>query len=298
MRITPLEAPFGAQAHGVDLTRTPSDRLIRTLAHALYANRILVLKDQAIDKSQYRRFAAQWGTLIVHVLDYLRVPGFPEMMAIGNTEKKDREPEVRNGAVHWHTDGSYKVEPTMVTMLYAQRAPERGGETLFCDMVAAYEALDEDQQRVAESSIAWHFFGAAKTSPGENPVTPITTQDQADAVPPVKKPLVMEHPITGHRALYGLGQSPYAIDGLDQNDADARLLHFKTHATQPRFVYKHRYEVGDIVLIDCLSTMHMATSTEVAASPDARNARLLWRLSTEGLPPAIEAEQQQRMSLA
>ena len=69
----------------------------------------------------------------------------------------------------------------------------------------------------------------------------------------------------------------------------ALLAQYKAHATQDRFVYTHRYEVGDIVLIDCLSTMHMATPVDVAASPDAPNARLLWRLSTEGLPPAVLA---------
>ena len=61
----------------------------------------------------------------------------------------------------------------------------------------------------------------------------------------------------------------------------------ETHATQPRFVYKHRYEVGDLVLIDCLATMHTATPMDVAESPDAPNARLLWRLSTEGRPGAL-----------
>lgn len=286
-QITRLNAPFGARADNVDLRSPPSDELIRSLAQALYAHRILVIPGQNLDHAQYYRFGARWGVLIRHVLDYLRVPGFPEMMAIGNTEEKDRKEEIRNGAVHWHTDGSYKVEPTMVTMLYARAVPMVGGETLICDMVAAYEALDEKRRRVAEDSIVSHFYGAAKPSAGENAVTPITTQGQADAVPPVKKSLVMAHPVTGHRALYGLGQSPYAIDGLDEAATDALLFELKTHATQPRFVYKHRYEASDILLMDCLSTMHMATPMDVAESPDADNARLMWRLSTEGLPPAI-----------
>lgn len=282
--ISRLSAPFGVRVDDVDLRETPSDDLMRQLSDALYAHRVLVIKDQTLDQAQYQRFGAMWGTLIRHVLDYLRMPGFPEIMAIGNTDEKDRKDEVRNGAVHWHTDGSYKPNPTAVTMLYARRAPEHGGETLLCDMVAAYEALDAERRRVAEMSIASHFFGAAKQGPGENPVTPITTKAQADAVPPVKKSLVMTHPVTGHKGLYGLGQSPYAIDGLDEQETDALLSELKAHATQPRFVYKHRYAVGDILIIDCLSTMHMGTPIDVAESVDAKNARLLWRLSTEGLP--------------
>ena len=112
-------------------------------------------------------------------------------MAIGNTQEKDRDAATRNGAVHWHTDGSYKIEPTTVTMLYARVAPKLGGETLFNDMVAAYKALEPRQQKLAESRTAKHFFGAAKLSPGQYPVTPIKTDKQAKAVPPVVKPRVM-----------------------------------------------------------------------------------------------------------
>jgi taurine dioxygenase len=82
-------------------------------------------------------------------------------------------------------------------------------------------------------------------------------------------------------------QSLFAIDGLDQEQAQALMARLKAHATEPRFVYKHKYEVGDIALFDCLSTMHMATNTLHVPSQDHPDARLLWRLSTENLPLVI-----------
>ncbi len=286
MKIQKLTENFGASVEGLDLSRVPDDTVMRSLADALYANRLLLIKGQDLEVDDYYQFGRQWGELITHVSEFLRVPGYPEMMCIGNTEDKDRDPAIRNGAVHWHTDGSYKLPATAITMLYARKVPANGGNTWFCDMARAYDALTDADKALARSSIANHLFGAGTD---DDEVTPAgAAQTQAEATP-VKNSLVKIHPVTGRSALYGLGQSPYSIDGLSDDDARARIRYFKSHATQPEFLYEHRYEPGDIMLIDCLATMHKATPSEVAESPDADNARIMWRLSTEGLPPAVAA---------
>ncbi len=284
--ISALTPEFGAQVDGLDLSAPIDDDTLRMLANTLYEHRLLLIKSQDLSVEQYYQFGARWGSLITHVLDFLRVPGYPEMMAIGNTEKKDRDPKIRNGAAHWHTDGSYRDPPTSITMLYARLVPRVGGATLFCDMARAYDALSLQQQRLAESTVASHYFGAG-VDDDEEPVAPFADEDVRTVAPPVKYSFVMAHPVTGRKALYGLGQSPYAIDGLDDEQMKQRLAQFKDHALQQQFIYEHRYEVGDIMLIDCLATMHCGTHIDVADRPDADNARLLWRLSTEGLPSVI-----------
>jgi len=276
--------PFGAAVAGIDLTTVPDINAMQALANALYEHRLLLIKHQDLDVEQYYQFGRRWGDLSIHVSEFLRVPGYPEMMCIGNTEQKDRDPGVRNGAVHWHTDGSYKLPATAITMLYARKVPARGGHTLFCDMASAYDSLSESDQQLAEQSVASHLFGAG-TDVDEH--KPIDALDENSGVDPVKNSLVKRHPVTGRKALYGLGQSPYAIDGLSRDEALARIRYFKAHAVQPANVYEHRYEFGDIMLIDCLATMHKAMPSEVATSPDADNARIMWRLSTESLPEWI-----------
>ncbi len=288
--ITPIEgAPLGARVDGVDLRTDLSDALMTDLSDALYRHRMIVIKNQDLDEGQYYRFGEQWGRLIRHVLDYLRMPGYPEMMAIGNTQEKDKDENVRNGAAHWHTDGSYRPHPTTMTMLYAKKAPKVGGETLFCDMVGAYDALDDADKTRAENSIAHHYYGAAKVTAGDRPVSPIKTDEQAKRYDPVKRALVMPHPVTGQKALYGVGQSPFAIDGMEKDDADDLITRYKIHATDDRFVYRHKYEVGDIAIFDCLTTMHKAAETNYSSPDDLDTARLLWRLSTEGLPKVVLA---------
>jgi alpha-ketoglutarate-dependent taurine dioxygenase len=223
--------------------------------------------------------------LIRHVLDYLRMPGYPEMMAIGNTETKDKDEGVRNGAAVWHTDGSYIEDPTTVTMLHARRVPRTGGETMIADMVRAYEALDPALRVEVDQMTALHYYGRAQFDPDEHVPTPIKTGAQATANAVCEKPLVLTHPVSGHRALYAVAHSPFRINGMTEAKSRRFLARLKAHATAPRFVHAHRYAVGDILIFDTLSTMHRAKhQTDAADNPDADNARLLWRLSAKGLP--------------
>ena len=114
--IEPTGSACGALVKGIDLNKPISPTLMEKLVWTLYQHRCLVIKNQELTKESYYQFASQWGELIQHVLDYLRMPDYPEMMAIGNTEEKDKDDAVRNGAAVWHTDGSYIEDPTTVTM--------------------------------------------------------------------------------------------------------------------------------------------------------------------------------------
>lgn len=284
MNTSRLTEHFGIAVDGLDLSTRPDATTMRSLADLLYENRLLLIRGQDLSVDQYYQFGSQWGSLITHVSEFLRVPGYPEMMCIGNTEPKDRDAAVRNGAVHWHTDGSYKLPPTALTMLYARQVPVTGGTTLFCDMARAFDALDSADQQLAEETVAKHLFGAGTDEDEQRPAGAVDTQSEAT---PVRNSFVKVHPVTGRKALYGLGQSPYAIDGLGDAEALERIRYFKRHAVSEAFVYEHRYTPGDIMLIDCLATMHKATPSEAADSPDADNARIMWRLSTEGLPAVM-----------
>ena len=93
--ITPLDAALGASVEGVDLAAAPSDELMRELTAALYAHRVIIIKRQKLDQESYLHFGRQWGEPIPHVADHMRLPGFPELMGVGNTEEKDRADAVR-----------------------------------------------------------------------------------------------------------------------------------------------------------------------------------------------------------
>jgi taurine dioxygenase len=287
--IEPTGGACGAIVRDVDLAVDLSDRLMRQLTDALYQHRCLVIKNQTLTREAYYRFAGEWGELIRHVVDYLRTPGYPEMMTIGNTEAKDRDAGVRNGAVAWHTDGAYIEDPTTVTMLHAIRVPRAGGETMIADMVAAYDALDPGLKSTVDGMSARHFYGGGAVAEDEQAASPMKPEVKK-ATKDVAKPLILDHPVSGHRALYAVAQTPVRIEGKSEVESRDLLARLKAHATRPEFVYEHRYEAGDILIFDTLSTLHRAKSRiEAADSKEAENARLLWRLSAKGLPRVCQA---------
>ena len=282
--IVPLDAPLGAAVDGVDLATELSDELMRELTAALYAHRVIIIKHQKLDQKSYLRFGRQWGDPIPHVADHMRLPGYPELMGVGNTEEKDKADSVRLGAALWHTDQSYEKVPASATMLYAIIAPKVGGETRFADTVAAYDALDDEVKHRIDGYVVSHLYGANKLRDDEYDPSPLITRSQCDRVPPCRHPLVLRHPVTGRKALYAVGQSAYAIDGLPDDEATRLLWDLKAHCIQPRFCYRHKYEVGDLVIFDTFSTLHAATPIAVVQSIEDENARLNWRISVRGLP--------------
>ena len=286
LSIGPLEgASFGVEAVGVDIAQGLEDGVLKALADAVHEHRLLVVRGQRMTEDQYLEFGRWWGEPIPHVLDHLRMPGYPEMMAIGNYggEWKDNE-AVRNGAAFWHTDQSYEAVPSSATMLFSIKSPESGGETRLADLKSAYDALPEDMKQRLEGRYAWHLYGAGSGDGDEAVANPLITSEQVERVPAVRHLIVRPHDVTGRRTLYGVAGTPYAIDGMEAEEGAAILGELKRHALQERFIYRHRYRVGDVAIYDTTQTLHSGTPIEPAR--DERNTRLLWRISVRGTPRA------------
>ncbi len=288
IRMEPLGGPFGRAVHGIDLEAGVDDAQFRALSQALYRHRVLVLKGQSCSRDAYLRFGRQWGVPIRHVVDEARMAGYPDLVEVGNASPRARNPRSRNSAAFWHTDQSYESDVATATMLYAQKVPERGGETRILDMKAAYDDLDPALQQDVDGLVATHFYGATSGRDGELP-TPDLTEAQAARVPPVPHPLVRAHTVTGERALYAVGGTAFAIEGMPGTAADTLLRKLKAHCVQERYIYAHRYEIGDVAIWDTQMTMHCAAPMDAPSGPGTE--RLLWRISVRGIPPIYSGEQ-------
>ena len=282
MDIRPLDANFGAEISGIDLNNPLNDETWRTLTDALYANRIIVIRNQSLDKETYYQFGQKLGDPIPHVLNHLRMPDYPAMMVVGNTDEKDKTEAIRNGTVLWHTDQSYEAVPASATMLHAIKVPQTGGRTQICNMVKAYEDLDHDTKMRVETLQVAHQYGRGKLRPEEFRASPIMTSEQHEKLPTFYHPLVMPHPITGLKALYAVGQTSYAIKGMEDNEAIALLEQLKDHVLQEKYIYRHKYRVGDIAIWDTFQTLHSGEMIDVATGES--DARLMWRISVRGKP--------------
>jgi taurine dioxygenase len=135
--------------------------------------------------------------------------------------------------------------------------------------------------------VALHAYGAASGRDGEFDARVALTETQRRNIVPVRHPIALDHPFTGAKSLYAVAGTSFAIEGMDDDEAQALLADLKRHVLQPRFRYDHKYEVGDLAIWDTYATMHSAVPMP-HASPGEPNARLLWRISCRGVPATVQ----------
>lgn len=251
--VRPVAGPLGAEIAGPDLSQPIDTALKDAIYDALLRYHVLIFRYQSLNREQQGRFAENYGKLESHVGRLRNGVRYPVINDITNVDENgELIPEkVNRGPQHWHTDKSYHATPSAITMLHGREVPTNGGETLFCNMKMAYEALpDATKQRIAGLH-AEHSWEANRRNVGETPAT----EDQKRERPPVTHPLVRTHPDTGTKALY-LGTHIDFIHGIPREESDALLTELMDFATQERFRYDHAWRVGDLVMWDNRSLMH------------------------------------------
>ena len=286
----PLHPVFAAALGGVDLRRPvpPADRGEIVAALDRYA--VVVLPGPVLDDEQQIAFSRQLGTLAV-ALNHGRKVGQsarlrPELFDISNLDEQeaileatDRRRQWREGDRLWHTDRSFIDADTTYSLLSARVIPPEGGDTEFADMRAAYDALDAAMKRRLEGLKAEHsvWYSRALTG-GTN-----FRADEIRTMPPVAQPLVRVHPGSGRRSLVLASHASHIV-GWPLAEGRALLAELTAFATEPRFVYRHRWQDGDLVIWDNRCTMHRGTKYD-----DVSHRRDLRRTTVEGRPAALAA---------
>ncbi|HZT89300.1 MAG TPA: TauD/TfdA family dioxygenase [Stellaceae bacterium] len=284
IEIRPLHPFIGAEVAGVDAARLPDRDTLAALWQAIDRHCVLVLRDQDISDEQLRDFAACFGPLEIGrsaARGGKRRLKFPE---IGDISNLDTEGNIRSrddrrrldslGNRLWHTDASYMPVPVVLGMLFAVSVPPAsafgGGETEFADMRAAYDSLPDATREqidglVAEHDIFWSRgqIGFSEFEPGER-----------EQYPPSRQRLVRRHPGSKRKTLY---LSAHASHIVGWPIADGRLLlrDLSDHATERRFVYSHKWRIGDLVIWDNRSTMHRGRPHDETQPRDLRRATTL-----------------------
>lgn len=244
---------MGAEVRGVDLAREAPMEAIRA---AFHRHLLLVFPDQRVDERRHIAFSRGFGELQVHVLDQYRHPQHPEIYVLSNVAKDGATTGTHpdRGTLVWHSDLSFQKRPASATILYGIEVPRAGGDTLYADMYAAYDALDRRTKERLEGMKAVHDLDASRRRAGEPPMTP---KQRAEA-PPVEHPVVRTHPETRRKILY-LSRHVSHFAGLPREESDALLERLMAHATRERFVFRHRWGARDVVMWDNRCTMHCAT---------------------------------------
>ncbi|MDB5872056.1 MAG: hypothetical protein JWQ07_1498 [Ramlibacter sp.] len=279
LRIAPLSATTGAECTGVDLAQLKEGEWER-LVEAYHQSSLLVVRDQKLAKDAQIAFSERFGELELPIRkDYVGkdFAALHVVSNIGADGKPNNTKGLENpGNFFWHTDASYMKRPASTTLLYAIEIPASGGDTNFANMHAAYDALPAAMQQRIASLRAVHSWEQSRHNSGSRPAS----EEEKLQAPPVAHPLVRTHPETGRKGLY-LGNHTSHIEGMDVDEGRALLQQLLAHATQPQFVYRHKWQPGDIVIWDNRSLLHKASDDF-----DMNNcARVLHRTVVQGTVP-------------
>ena len=263
IEVTPLHPTLGAEVRGVDLSRPVSPGVFAEIEAAFNRHGILVFPDQRLTDEQQLAFTQLFGPLEVNP-NYAgaKMRLRPDIADISNLDaegqvlaRDDRRNLFNLGNQLWHTDSSFKRVPAKCSLLSARELPSSGpmggGETEFADLRAAWDALPEARRRELDGLVVEHSIFRSRSQIGfADFIDEIFKQ-----LPPVPQALVRHHPASGRTSLYLASHASHII-GWPVEKGRALIEELIAFATQPRFVYQHRWTVGDLVIWDNRCTMH------------------------------------------
>lgn len=240
----------GAEVLGVDLRRADADDMA-AMKRAYAEHGVIFFRDQELSEEEHIAFAKRWGEIDINRF-FPHHSRHPEIALV--TKEKEQKTNIGGG---WHTDHSYDAVPAMGSILVARTLPTKGGDTMFADMVAAYEALPKEMKekiarlRAVHSNV--HVF-SAKAMNGHERASVFNHEGVGEAVHPV----VITHPLSGKRALYV--NPGFAIRFEGQSPEESRpLLHaLFAHALKPDFAARFHWQKGSIAFWDNRATWHYA----------------------------------------
>lgn len=265
LEIRSVEDSFAREITGLRLWEPLDDQTVEQL-RALWAQHpVLVFRRQALSETELAAFSALFGPLEQVVRTEWASPVVPEIGLISNLKDGHGKPigGLGDGELQWHSDQSYMLSPASGAVLYAIELPAQGGATFWVDLQAAYAALPDRLKRLIENKRA--VFSYVKRLAGYQGVDRVISEEAKRKTPPVLHPLVHTHPATGGKALYLDSTTTIGIAGMDDASGEALLEEIYAHATRPEFVYRHDWQVGDIVMWDNGLTMHRREPFDPAA---------------------------------
>jgi alpha-ketoglutarate-dependent 2,4-dichlorophenoxyacetate dioxygenase len=262
LSIRPIHAEFAGEVSGVDITHPITREEVMAIEAGMDRYAVLVFHDQQLTDEQQIAFTLNFGELehtrgnaITRPAEMRLDPAFAD---VSNLDKND-QPLARDsrrrlyalGNRLWHSDSSFRAVPATYSLLSGRVVVDKGGDTEFADMRAAYDALDDATKTEVEGLVCEHSLMFSRGQLGFTEFSP----DESDAMRPVRQRLERTHPVTGRRSLF-LAAHIGTIVGWPVPEARAFIRDLMEHATQPQFVYAHKWRQHDLVMWDNRQVMH------------------------------------------
>jgi taurine dioxygenase len=286
MTIAPTGAALGAEIRGVDLARELDEPGFRQIEQAFNRYGVIFLRGQNIAVAQQIEFARRFGEVEINVNTQACLPGHPEVLLVSNIKEDGRYIGLADAGTTWHTDMSAYACPPRCSILYAVEVPRADdgtvlGDTIFTSAAAAYDALGPDVKARLEGKRSTHSYlakmMARRAAVG---LTREITPEHLQKTPPVVHPVFRTHPITGRKCIYVTDGECTGIEGMTETEALPLIADLHQHLIAPRFQYRHRWRVGDVLMWDNCTCQHLAVRDY-----GEHQHRLMHRVTVNGSVP-------------
>ena len=263
--IHPIHTDFAAEIFDIDLSKKQSSADVNLIKEAFWKYAVLVFPDQKLSLDQHVEFATLLGPIEMNVNTYqeeVKKHRFDYRVSdISNLDEEDnilaeKSRKRMSGLANrlWHTDSIFRHQPALASALYALTVVPIGGKTEFADTRAAWDSLPDITKNKIDKLIVEHSIFHSRAKIG---FTNFTEKEKA-ALPPSRQVLVRNIPESHRKALY-IASHAMRIIGMSDLEGVALLDELMAHATQPQFIYSHRWRVGDLVIWDNRCTLHRGT---------------------------------------
>lgn len=246
--VRPITPRLGAEIHGLDLSVPLGAEVVAAIRKALVTHLVLYFPDQDLTPERQASFAGQFGELTPGHPVIQERAGHPNVLPIDG--RQDR-------ASWWHTDVTFLNTPPLGSILHMRELPPVGGDTMFCNLQAAYEGLAEPVRQLCDRLVAWHhdpFFSADVERNGGYE----WDGSFHERLYPTSHPVVREHPETGRKGLFVNRQFTRFIEGMSPLESDCLLDLLYRHCQVPEYTCRIRWQVGGVAFWDNRATMHYA----------------------------------------
>ena len=272
LRLKPLSPGIGVEISGVDLSVPLSDQHKEAIYQVLLDYKVVFFRDQDITTAQHVAFTRCFGDLEVHPFAPKK-EGFDEVLLIEhNRESRGRENI-------WHSDVTWRQEPSLGSILRAVEVPEIGGDTLFSDMNAAYDGLDDAMKARLEGLVAMHDFAPFRERLKKRGASAEEIAEFNKKFPKAYHPVVRTHPDTGRKGIYVNRAFTQTIEGMEAAEADALLRELYRQAAVPEYQCRFRWTKNAIAFWDNRAAQHYAVSDYWP------NRRIMERVTIKGDKP-------------
>ena len=262
IKIKKLHKKFGAEILNYKLSKDLNNKSFKEILKTFNEYGILLFRNQNLSIKNQVTFGRKFGKVLIHAVNQNHAKGHPEIYVLSNLDNtgKPSGKHPDQGSLYWHTDGSWRKITGQATIMVADIIPSKGGETHFCCMENAYNSLSDNIKLNIDDLFAIHNLDFSRTRRhGHDPLS----KKQKNNAPPVIHPIVRTHPNTSRKSLF-LGDHAEYIEDMDYSKGRNFIERLNKLATKTKFIYKHKYKEGDVLVWDNRRLLHKGTKYDTA----------------------------------